>query len=95
MELQKSLAQELIEENKLTKNPFLDLGNCGLTDFSSELELLKDCSHLKGINLGRYYYLNDKPVFSKNSVDFIFFRDIPYHLPENIKQLYINLTPLE
>lgn len=30
-------AQELIAENKKTKNTFLDLGNCGLTTLPQEL----------------------------------------------------------
>src|SRR4051812_3326787 len=31
------LALELISENKRTRSPFLDLGNCGLTHFPPEL----------------------------------------------------------
>jgi internalin A len=42
------LAQKLIAENKRTKNPRLDLGNCGLREFPMEvLEL----GHLEWLNL--------------------------------------------
>jgi internalin A len=48
-----SLAQQLIAENKATKNPFLDLGNCGLTELPDELF---DCVWLENLSLGTYYY---------------------------------------
>jgi internalin A len=41
------LAQQLIAENKATKNPFLDLGNCGLTELPDELF---DCVWLENLN---------------------------------------------
>ncbi|UTA66520.1 leucine-rich repeat domain-containing protein [Emticicia sp. 21SJ11W-3] len=49
------LAIELIEENIRTKNPFLDLGNCGLV---GELpnEILKCKDWLERLNLGVYYF---------------------------------------
>ena len=31
------LAQQLIAQNKSTKNSYLDLGNCGLTELPTEL----------------------------------------------------------
>lgn len=42
-----SLAKQLIEENLKTQNPILDLGRCGLYGTESELEQLKECTHLK------------------------------------------------
>lgn len=42
-----SLAKKLIEENLKTKNPILDLGNCGLDGTEPELELLAECEHLE------------------------------------------------
>jgi Leucine-rich repeat (LRR) protein len=48
-----TLAQQLIAENKATKNPFLDLGNCGLTELPDELF---DCVWLENLNLGIFYY---------------------------------------
>ena len=55
------IARERIRECKRHLHKKLDLGNCGLTDSSSELELLEQCTHLKGINLGEYYYFMVKP----------------------------------
>jgi hypothetical protein len=48
------LALQLIAENKLTRNPFLDLGNCGLKNYLPE-EIL-ECTWLQRLNLGDYYY---------------------------------------
>lgn len=62
------LALQLIEENKRTKNPFLDLGTCGLENHLPEE--LYDCSQwLKELNLGRYYLdtNNHKWVESQNT----------------------------
>jgi internalin A len=47
------LALRLITENKQTKNPFLDLGNCSLR-YSLPKELL-ECFWLKGLNLGEFF----------------------------------------
>ena len=41
------LAKQLIEENIASKNPTLDLGNCGLDGTEPELELLAECEHLE------------------------------------------------
>lgn len=99
MQQENFIVKELIEENKKTKNPFLDLGDCGLDDYSPELESLKECKHLKGINLGEYYYINDKPVYARNSKKNLHrlntFTKIPHNLPENIEKIYINLVNLD
>jgi len=60
------LALRLIEENKITQDPFLDLGNCGLIDELPE-ELL-ECYWLERLNLGGFYLdlEQDKRVESKN-----------------------------
>ncbi|OYU92748.1 MAG: hypothetical protein CFE21_22895 [Bacteroidetes bacterium B1(2017)] len=47
------LAVKLIAENKKTKDPFLDLGNCGLKYYLPKE--LADCVWLKSLNLGSYY----------------------------------------
>ncbi|MBB3839336.1 small GTP-binding protein [Runella defluvii] len=52
------LALRLIAENKRTKAPFLDLGNCGLKNQLPE-ELL-DCVWLEKLNLGDFYF--DKEI---------------------------------
>ncbi len=51
-----SLPRLLIEENEERKDPFLDLGNCGLHDNSIELQMLKICDHLEGLSLGTGYF---------------------------------------
>jgi hypothetical protein len=41
-----SQARKLIKENLKTKNPYLDLGNCGITNLGDLPELF-ECTHLK------------------------------------------------
>lgn len=93
MNKEKSLALQLIEECIRTKNPVLDLGNCGLTDRSSELDMLKECRHVEVLNLG-YSYTNFKNGFhqkSNNNFKVNVFNKIPSILNElpNIKSLSI------
>lgn len=98
MQQQNFRVSELIEENIKKQNPFLDLGDCGLDDYSPELELLQNCNHLKGINLGEYYYINDKPVYANNGKNKNLsnsFSKIPHHLPKSIEKIYINLVYLD
>ena len=52
------LAVNLINENKRTQNPNLDLGNCGLIN-QIPPELL-DCVWLENLNLGDYARLNNE-----------------------------------
>ena len=47
-----TLALQLIAENKASRNPFLDLGNCGLTKLPQELAEL---THLEGLLLANNY----------------------------------------
>ena len=49
-------ALRLIEENKRTKDPYLDLGYCGLTHFPKELE---ECVWLKTLILSEKWYEYD------------------------------------
>lgn len=46
------IAKRLIEQNRQTKAPFLDLGNCGLVNLPEELF---DCTWLERLNLGETY----------------------------------------
>ncbi len=59
------LALQLIAENKKTKNPFLDLGNCGLKNYLPD-ELL-DCVWLEALNLGDLYYDVSKDEWKETS----------------------------
>ncbi|MEA5402281.1 leucine-rich repeat domain-containing protein [Arcicella sp. DC2W] len=59
------LALQLIAENKKTKSPFLDLGNCGL-EYYLPNELL-DCVWLKQLNLGSLYYNISKQKWEETS----------------------------
>ena len=47
------LAKKLIAENKISKDTFLDLGNCGLTTLPAEL---LELTHLESLILGTYYF---------------------------------------
>ncbi|WP_083918254.1 COR domain-containing protein [Methylosarcina fibrata] len=59
------LALKLIAENKKTRNPFLDLGNCGLTEVPEEIGELV---WLEGLLLARAWTVNDnKTLISNNS----------------------------
>ena len=49
-------ARRLIAENQRTQDPFLDLGNLGLTELPEELWEL---THLKRLNLGTDYRENN------------------------------------
>jgi internalin A len=60
------LALKLIAENKITEDPFLDLGNCGLVNYLPDE--LSDCVWLERLNLGAYYYdkVNRKWIGTNN-----------------------------
>lgn len=77
MTQQPSLAQQLIEACIKTKNPILDLGNCGLTDDSPELEMMKECGHVEVLNLGKYNFSNGIKSECKNSGTNNVFGSIP------------------
>jgi GTPase SAR1 family protein len=90
MQQQKSLAEELIGNNIKSPVPFLDLGNCSLTDSSPELEMLADCTHLKGLSLGTEYYdESNKQVNTVNTGRQNIFYTIPRNLPPSLEELQI------
>ncbi len=91
-----SLPMQLINESNIIKNPFLDLGNCGLNDSSIELSLLKNCSHLKMLSLGVNYYSDeDIEVVSQNNLTKNLFTKIPKDLPANITELQIRNSTID
>ncbi|MGH1384231.1 COR domain-containing protein [Kordia sp.] len=59
-------ARKLIKKNLATKNTFLDLGNCGLTDLSKLIELF-ECVHLETLILSNHYMLNKEYKKSINN----------------------------
>lgn len=89
-------ALQLIEENKLTKNSFLDLGNCGLTELP---EQLLNCSWLKELNLG-FNYLDKKGDFvrsqnyhDQNYIQFFNASDIKFL--QGLTGLYLNSNEIK
>lgn len=83
-----SLAEELIQRNMETREPFLDLGNCGLTDDSPELRMLEECSHLEGLNLGTEYYVNESTMKNTgNGGPGNNFTTLPVYMPPALKEL--------
>lgn len=68
-DIEKWVLVQLIEDNKRTKNPFLDLGNCGLDNFLPT-EIL-DCIWLKRINFGANYFVkaNQKTQETENNLE--------------------------
>ncbi|MCB0839815.1 MAG: hypothetical protein KDD99_24260, partial [Bacteroidetes bacterium] len=76
------LARRLIAENLSTKNPYLDLGRCGLTDdnFPEEITQL---THLETLVLSNEWVVFDEEKFnwelkkSENKGLFNHFRGIP------------------
>jgi len=57
-----ALAKKLIKKCLETKNTFLDLGNCGLTDLN-ELPELFSCTHIESLNFSNYWFDLDKDKF--------------------------------
>ncbi|UZR95928.1 COR domain-containing protein [Chondrinema litorale] len=62
-----SPANKLIEECLKTKNPELDLGNCGIKSLD-DLPKLSKCVHLKTLsfNFKRWDHINKRWIFSEN-----------------------------
>ena len=83
-----SLARTLIEEAIKNQSKTLDLGNCGLTDESTELKLLAECSFLEVLNLGISYFDQEgKSLKSKNKGERNQLRTIPLSLPSGLLSL--------
>src|SRR5437868_7794674 len=88
----KSFAEGLIKKNIETKDLFLDLGSCGLTDTSPELLLLANCTHLQQLNLGTEFLIAKMEAFraTKNNLDENIFSTIPPNLPSSLESLSIS-----
>ena len=68
---ERPLALQLIEESLRTKNPYLDLGNCGLDGTEEYLELLGGCVHLETLvfsNEWREIYITGSPWDDADSI---------------------------
>ncbi|MGB0523290.1 MAG: COR domain-containing protein [Flammeovirgaceae bacterium] len=85
------LAQQLIEENLKTKNPFLDLGKCGLDGTEDELyKLLRDADHLVELNFSTHYTDYDDFISSQNKGNTNSLIKIPIYIPHNLRVLRLN-----
>ena len=90
-----SLAQQLIEKNLKTKNPTLDLGNCGLKGTEPELELLAQCEHLETLIFSNEWWEYDekeKKQLKKESQNIgrqNTLQQLPLDLPENLQKLVL------
>jgi internalin A len=87
------LALQLIEQNKQSKEKFLDLNNCGLTALPTEL---LECIWLEKLNLGNYSYVTDKHQSRKynSSVanDFQLLENLDLDHLKNLKTLDLSDT---
>ncbi|MEM9545431.1 MAG: COR domain-containing protein [Bacteroidota bacterium] len=77
-------ARALIRECLETKDTFLDIGNCGITDLDDLPELF-ECTHLETLIISNDWYDNNKKswISSKNKGH----RNHPEYLSNNIKKL--------
>ena len=90
MNSKQSEAEILIQKFLESKNSFLDLGNCGLTDESYEFELLAACTQLKSLSLGTgYYNTSGAEVSTDNTGKQNNFNTIPRNLPSGLTELQI------
>ena len=82
-----SQARKLIAACKETQNPYLDLGNCGITDLN-ELPELFECSHLETLILSNKWWDNEsrKWINSSNKGRENKISSIPVEI-SNLKQL--------
>lgn len=89
------LVKELIEENLKSKNPYLELGNCGLDGTEDILEMLSQCLHLETLILSNEWaeYKRETDCLilmsSKNNGLSNSLIQIPNHLPKNLKSLIL------
>ncbi len=72
------LALKLIEENKKTRSPFLDLGNCGLTEIPVEIDEL--------VWLEELSFASSWSYFEKDSINI--FKSLNKGTPNNFFTLY-------
>ena len=93
----KELALQLIEENKKTRAPFLDLGNCGLTKVPEEIgELvwLEELSFsnllfVKGLNKDTKNNGPDNKILALKGRSYI---DNPFRKLHNLKRIWFNCS---
>jgi len=96
-----SLALTLIKKNLETKDPFLDLGNCGLRGDESELELLRECEHLETMvfsNAWREYDEKNREWLIKNSKNKLGKNKISQltdSIPSSLRELFLAENLLE
>ncbi|MCL6257478.1 leucine-rich repeat domain-containing protein [Aquiflexum sp. TKW24L] len=102
-----SLALTLIKKNMETKDPYLDLGNCGLSGDEPELELLRECEHLETLVMANDWneYNEDIGdwirVISQNSGKKNYFNkkngifNIEDYLPINLKEFILSNSSLD
>ncbi|WP_338812762.1 COR domain-containing protein [Bernardetia sp. Wsw4-3y2] len=88
------LAERLIEENIRTKNPYLDLGNCGLDGTEDELyRKLIFAKHIKILTFShermRYDFTKSDWIYyeSSNQFELNQLQVIPKYLPPNLEEL--------
>jgi len=93
--------KEIIEENLRTKNPTLDLADCGITGYEIELQLLKKYEHLQKLNLGSNQILNTSFLKNLAQVRQLYLHHSKVHdisflksLPE-LKELVLTLNPIQ
>ncbi|NJO03971.1 MAG: hypothetical protein HC880_21890 [Bacteroidia bacterium] len=88
-------AKELIEENLKTKNPYLDLGNCGLDGTEPALDPLAACEHLETLIFSNEWeeYDGEKQEWvrhkSQNQGPKNNLKNLPAHLPPNLQKLVL------
>lgn len=86
------LVQKLIAENLESKNPVLDLGNCGLDGTEKKLyQALQEADHLKTLIFSNQYWDYEKKAFhkSKNEGEKNCLDQIPENLPLHLEKLIV------
>ncbi|WP_299456227.1 COR domain-containing protein [uncultured Microscilla sp.] len=82
------LAKQLINENLATKNPVLDLGNCGLDGTEPVLKRLAECDHLETLILSNEWVgFGHTPQKSNNQQKANDLKQLPKFLPAYLKEL--------
>jgi len=88
-------ALELIQDNLQTKNPYLDLGKCGLNGTEPELQLLEQCTHLETLVFSNEWWEFDEEKkeytvkYSRNEGELNKLTQIPSCLPKSLQKLVL------
>jgi Leucine-rich repeat (LRR) protein/GTPase SAR1 family protein len=89
-------AKLLIQDNLKTKNPYLNLGCCGLTGAEDCFELLAEATHLEVLVLSHHYKDYDLDINewvyrgdSARHDNYNLIGQVPHHLPKSLKKLVI------